>query len=75
MTLWTHQHSQVSLRRSSDHIGHKAFVAWRVQDGKVLFLSFKVRSAHLHSLPLVSLLLVSVQSPGEVPGRQRKGEG
>lgn len=38
-----------------------------VEDGEVFFLGFKVSSPHLDRLPLVSLLLVRVQSPRQVP--------
>ena len=65
----THQYGQVSLRRAPNHVGYEAFVAWGIQNGKVLFLCLKVCSAHLHSLALVSLLLVGVEGPGQVPRR------
>ena len=73
----THQHCEVRLRRPTDHVGHKALMSRRVQDGEVLLLCLKVRPAYLHRLPLVPLLLVGVQSPGQVPigqGTQKKAK-
>ena len=69
-----HQHGQVRLRRASDHVGDEALVSWGIQDGKVLFFCLKVGAAHLHRLPLVPLLLVCVQSPGEVPVHGDQGD-
>lgn len=63
----SHQDCKVSLWRSANHVGDEALVSGRIEDGEMFLLSLKVRSANLHRLPLVSLLLVCVQSPGQVP--------
>lgn len=67
ISLRPHQDSQVSLRRSADHVGDEALVSGGVQDGEMFLLRLKVSSPNLHRLPLVSLLLVCVQSPRQVP--------
>lgn len=66
-SMLTHQHSQIGLRSSTYHVGDKAFVAWCIQNGKVLFLGLEVCTSNLHSFPFVSLFLICVKSPGEVP--------
>lgn len=63
----SHQNRQVGLWRSTDHVGDEALVTGGVQDGEMFFLSLKVSSPDLDRLPLVSLLLVCVQSPRQVP--------
>lgn len=67
ISLQPHQDSQVSLRRSANHVGDEAFVSGGVQDGEMFLLGLKVSSPNLHRFPLVSLLLVCVQSPRQVP--------
>ena len=59
---------EVCLTGAPDHVGHEGLVAGRVQDREVLLVCLEVRSAHLHRLALIPLLLVGVHAPGQVPG-------
>lgn len=72
MTLTTHQHCQISLRCATDHVRDKALVSRRVQDGEVLLFRLKIRTAYLHCFTLISLLLICIKSPREVPEENTK---
>ena len=63
----TYEDSQISLRGSADHVGNKGLVAGRIQDGEVLLLRLEEGSAHLHCLALLSLLIIRVHAPRQVP--------
>jgi hypothetical protein len=49
----SHQHSEVCLRCPTYHIGNKALVSRSIQNGEMLSLRLKVRSAHFHCFPLL----------------------
>ena len=46
---------KVGLAGAANHIGDEGFVAGRVQNGEMLFLSFKVSSTDLYGFALFSL--------------------
>ncbi len=59
--------ANICLRSSTNHVGDIVFVAGRVQNCIPLLLGLKMRSAHLNSLSLGSLLLVGVHDVSHVP--------
>lgn len=53
--LWAHQHRQIGLRCTTNHIRHEAFVTGRIEDGKMFLISLKVSSTNFNCFAFVSL--------------------
>ena len=63
----TYQDCNISLRCSTDHVGHEASVTRGIKDGEVLAVRLKESPADLDGLSFVPLLQVCVESPRQVP--------
>ena len=66
-TSGDYEATKVGQRRTHDHVGHVVFVAWSIEDRKLLRLSVDAGSSHFDSFTFCLLFVGTVHDVGEPP--------